>query len=68
MSDEPLGKRIDALMKRQGSPRAAGEVPVLTEIVSDWRMVMLPGDPGEVGDQYGRTFEKPLVPVVRPLG
>jgi len=37
MSDEPLGKRIDALMKRQGSPRAAGEVPVLTEIVSDER-------------------------------
>ena len=37
MSDEPLGKRIDALMKRQGSPRAAGEVPVLTEVVSDER-------------------------------
>ena len=37
MSDEPLGKRIDALMKRQGSSRAAGEVPVLTEIVNDER-------------------------------
>jgi hypothetical protein len=49
------------------SDNARQTVP-LTEIVSDWRMVMLPGDPGEVGDQYGRTFEKPLVPVARPLG
>ena len=35
MSDEPLGKRIEALMKRQGSSRAAGEVPVLTEVADE---------------------------------
>ena len=35
MSDDTVGKRIDALMKRQGSTHAVGEVPVLTEIVSD---------------------------------
>ena len=32
----------------------------LTEIVQDWRMVMLPGDPGNVGERYGRSLEKPL--------
>jgi hypothetical protein len=37
MSDDSIGKRIDALMKRQGSARAVGEVPVLTEIVNDER-------------------------------
>jgi hypothetical protein len=37
MSDDSVGKRIDSLMKRQGSTRAVGEVPVLTEIVSDER-------------------------------
>ena len=25
---------------------------------------MLPGNPGNVGEQYGRGFEKPLVAVV----
>jgi hypothetical protein len=34
------------------------------EIVAEQRMVMLPGDPGNVGERYGRGFEKPLVPVV----
>ena len=38
-------------------------VPV-SEIVAEQRMVMLPGDPGNVGEKYGRGFEKPLVPVV----
>jgi hypothetical protein len=37
MSEDAVGKRIDALMKRQGSSRAAGEVPVLTEVVNDER-------------------------------
>lgn len=44
----------------------------LTEIVSDWDLVMLPpsqtldgtGDAINVGDQYGRPLEKPLVAVV----
>jgi hypothetical protein len=36
-----------------------------TEIVSNWQMVMLPGNPGNVGERYGRSFEKPLVAIVR---
>ena len=35
-----------------------------TEIVSNWQMTMLPGDPGNVGEQYGRAFEKPLLATV----
>jgi hypothetical protein len=34
------------------------------EIVSDWTMAMLPGNPGNVGEAYGRTFERPLVTTV----
>jgi hypothetical protein len=37
VSDDSIAKRIDGLMKRQGSARAVGEVPVLTEIVNDER-------------------------------
>jgi hypothetical protein len=43
----------------------------LNEIVADWRMVMLPPVPGEqpnVGERYGRGFEKPLVAVVADAG
>ena len=38
MSDDslnPLVKRVDALIGRQEAPRGRGEVPVLTEIVSE---------------------------------
>jgi hypothetical protein len=38
MSDDAsdrLVKRVDALTRRQESPRATGEVPVLTEVVSE---------------------------------
>ncbi len=46
------------------SDNARQTVP-LTEIVSDWRMVMLPGfGTGAEGEQYGRGFEKPLVALV----
>ena len=45
------------------SDNARLTVPV-TEIVAEQRMVVLPGDPGNVGERYGRGFEKPLVPVV----
>jgi len=38
----------------------------VNEIVSDQRLVMLPGDPGNVGERYGRGFEKPLVATVAP--
>ena len=38
-----------------------------TEMVAEQRMVMLPGfRNGSVGARYGRTMEKPLVPVVAP--
>jgi hypothetical protein len=45
------------------SDNARLTVPV-DEIVAKQRMVMLPGDPGNVGERYGRDFERPLVPVV----
>ncbi|MDX6648906.1 MAG: hypothetical protein QOJ97_857 [Solirubrobacteraceae bacterium] len=47
------------------SDNARQTVPV-DEIVAEQRMVMLPGDPGNVGEQYGRGFEKPLVAGVGP--
>lgn len=40
-------------------------VPV-TEIVSEQRMVVLPGNPGNVGERYGRWVEYPLQAVVSP--
>ncbi|MFP5370283.1 MAG: hypothetical protein ACLGI3_05995, partial [Actinomycetes bacterium] len=45
------------------SDNARQTVPV-SEIVQDWGMVMLPGDPGNVGERYGRSMEKPLVTTV----
>jgi len=48
------------------SDNAQLTVPV-TEIDSVQRIVVLPGDPGNVGERYGRSFEFPLVAVVRPL-
>src|SRR4051794_2489263 len=46
------------------SDNARMTVP-LTEIVSEWRMAMLPGNPGNVGGKNGRSFEKPLVATVQ---
>ena len=41
-------------------------VPV-DEIVSEWQIVMLKGArDGVAGEQYGRSFEKPLVTAVTP--
>jgi hypothetical protein len=45
------------------SDNARQTVP-LDEIVSETRLVMLPGQQGDVGEQYGREFEKPLVTTV----
>jgi hypothetical protein len=42
------------------SDNARQTIPV-TEIVAEQRLVFLPGDPSNVGEQYGRSFEKPLV-------
>jgi hypothetical protein len=42
------------------SDNARQTVP-LTEIVAEQRFVFLSGNPGNVGEQYGRSFEKPLV-------
>jgi hypothetical protein len=48
------------------SDNARMTVPT-TEMVAEQRMVMLPGfRDGTAGQQYGRTMEKPLVPVVAP--
>ena len=44
----------------------AGTTIPLTEIVSEQRVVVLPGNPGNVGERYGRQSEKPLVAVARP--
>lgn len=41
-------------------------VPV-DEIVSEQRMVVLPGEQENVGDQYGRSVEFPLQTVARPF-
>jgi hypothetical protein len=45
------------------SDNATATVPV-DEISSDFRRVILPGDPGNVGELYGRGAEKPLVAAV----
>jgi hypothetical protein len=49
------------------SDNARQEVPI-DEIVAEQRMVMLPGLQGNVGEQYGREFEKPPVVRVTPVG
>lgn len=40
----------------------------IDEIVSEQRMVMLPGQQANVGEAYGREFEKPLVAQVQGGG
>jgi len=48
------------------SDNARLTVPV-NEIVSDWRMVMLPGrQDASAGERYGRGFEKPLLSAATP--
>jgi hypothetical protein len=44
----------------------AGQTVPITEIDSDQRRVILNGDPGNVGEKYGRGLEKPLTVVVTP--
>jgi hypothetical protein len=44
----------------------AGQTVPLTEVDAEQRMVVLTGDPGNVGDTYGRHSEKPLVAIVSP--
>ena len=39
----------------------------VTEANSEYRMVMLPGDPGNVGEQFGRSDQKPLVVTIGRL-
>jgi len=48
------------------SDNARQTIPT-TEIVSENRMVMLPGDQGDAGERYGRAFEKPLISAVTPF-
>jgi hypothetical protein len=55
------------LMFQVDSDNARQEVPI-DEIVAEQRMVMLPGQQRNVGEQYGREFEKPLLVRVRGGG
>jgi hypothetical protein len=48
------------------SDNAQLTVPV-TEIDTEQRIVVLPGDPGNVGERFGRSIEFPLTTVVTPL-
>jgi hypothetical protein len=48
------------------SDNARQQVPI-NEIVVDQRQVFLPGDPGNVGEKYGRGMEKPLLATTEPL-
>ncbi len=48
------------LMFQLDSDNARLQEPI-DEIVSEQRIVLLPGQQGNVGEQYGREFEKPLV-------
>src|SRR6202035_1075720 len=54
------------LLIQLDSDNARQEIPI-DEIVSEQRMVMLPGQQPNVGEQYGREFEKPLVTNVTPV-
>ncbi|MCA1823898.1 MAG: hypothetical protein LC640_06470, partial [Frankia sp.] len=45
------------------SDNARQTIP-LTEIDNEQRLVLLPGNPGNVGEQYGRGFERPLLATV----
>ena len=47
------------------SDNATLTAPV-NEIAGEFRRVILPGDPGNVGELYGRGIEKPLAVVVTP--
>jgi hypothetical protein len=49
------------------SDNARQEVPI-DEIVSEQRIVLLPGQQGNVGETYGREFEKPLLVQVQGGG
>ncbi len=53
------------LMMVADSDNARQTVPV-TEIIQDWGMVMLPGNPGNVGETYGRQLEKPITGTETP--
>jgi hypothetical protein len=54
------------LLFQVDSDNARQTVPI-DEIVVEHRQVFLPGDPGNVGEQYGRSFEKPLIATTLPL-
>ena len=57
-----LGTHGVHLLFQVDSDNARQTVP-LDEIVFEQAQVFLPGDPGDVGEKYGRSFDKPLVVV-----
>ena len=54
------------LLFQVDSDNARQTVPI-DEIVTSQKQVFLPGDAGNVGEQYGRSFEKPLVSRATPV-
>ena len=60
-----IGTHGQHLLFTVETDNARQTVPV-DEIVSNQQMVFLPGNPGNVGEQYGRDLEKPLVATVSP--
>ena len=48
------------------SDNAAQTIPI-DEVDSEQRMVVLQGNPGNVGDRFGRSSDVPLVLIARPF-
>jgi hypothetical protein len=69
MSDakpNPLGKRVDALLRRHRDPAAApGDVPVLTEVVEDERARRGTIDP-EALEALARELERAVIARLGP--
>ena len=69
MSDDkpnPLGKRVDALLRRHRDPAAApGDVPVLTEIVDDERVRRAGIDP-EALEALAKELERAVIARLGP--
>ncbi len=63
--DNPLVERVDALMRRQASPRAESDVPVLTEVVNDERAPRYAVDPAAL-EALARELERAVLERLGP--
>jgi hypothetical protein len=64
MSDDPLVKRVDALIRREPGPRQ-GEVPVLTEIVNEEKAPRLAVDHAAL-EALARELERAVLERLGP--